>query len=73
MAGRPNDSESSSLNLLLPLLKGRELLVVVLEVLPELVKSVLNLLVDPGFLLELKDQVERVDHREMLKALLISL
>jgi hypothetical protein len=37
-------------------------LVVVFKVFPELIKSVLDVLVDPGFLLELEDQVERVDH-----------
>jgi len=73
VAGGSNGSQVSSLNLLLPLLKGREFLVVLLEVLIELLKLILNFLVDPRLFLELDDQIERVDHGEMLEAVLISL
>lgn len=73
MAGRSNDGEGSSFNLLLPFLEGREFLVVVFKVFPKLVKLVLDVLVDPRFLLELENQVERVDHRQVFKAAFISL
>jgi len=73
VAGGSHNGETSSFNLLLPLLERREFLVVVFKVFPEEVELVLDVFVDPGFLLELEDQIQRVDHRQVLKAAFIRL
>ena len=71
MHGRPAQRPTSHLRL--PLVKRRELLVVLVKVLEELLEDAGDLFVDPGSVAELDDEVERVDHREVLKADLIVL
>lgn len=65
--------KATSLNLLLPLIEGRELLVVLIEELKELLEDLVNLLINPGSISELDYQIERVNHRKMLQANLVIL
>jgi len=64
--GRP--AQTASIDLRLPLVEGRELLVVLVEVLEELLQDFCDLLVDPGSVAQLDNQVERVDHGEVFEA-----
>ena len=71
MDGGPG--ELATLNLLLPLIEGRELLVVLIEEVEEVLEDLINLFVNPRSVSKLDDKVERVDHGEMLEANIIIL
>lgn len=71
MDGRPG--ELTTLNLLLPLIEGRELLVVLIEEVEEVLEDFINLLVDPRSVSKLDNKVERVNHGKVLEANLVIL
>ena len=54
-------------DLCLPLVEGGELLVVLVKVLEESLENVINLLVDPRSVLQFHDEVECVDHGQVLE------
>ena len=56
------------LDLGLPLFKGGEFLVVLVEVLKELFEQLIDLLINPGSILEFDYKVQSVDHRHMFQA-----
>jgi hypothetical protein len=59
--------------LLLPLLKGTELLVVRIKEFEKSFKVLLDVFIDPRSILKLDHDVERIYHRQVVKTLLIVL
>lgn len=63
--------ERSPHNLGLPLLEGREFLVVLVEVLEQLLKHVFNVFVHPRTVLQLDDQIKSINHRQVLQTIFV--
>jgi len=61
-------AELALLNLTTPLVEGTEFFVVGVEENEQLLEKVLDILVNPGSVLELDNNVESVDHGQVLKA-----
>jgi len=60
-------------DLLLPLVEGAELLVVLIEVPEQVLERLNDILINPGSVLQLDHDVEHIDHREALHALIVFL
>jgi len=59
------------LDLLLPLFKGAEFLIVAVKVLEQFFKSISDVLINPWSVLQLNYEVKSVDHAQMVQALFV--